>query len=154
MKEINPPGDIPTARPLLFLAGSIEMGAAEDWQTVVVKRLKGSPWVILNPRRKEWDSSWEQSIHNKVFREQVEWELEAQEKADLIIMYFDPATKSPITLLELGLFANSGKLFVVCPDGFWRKGNIDIVCDRYGIPQFPSLSKLLDFLPNGGGENV
>ena len=21
-----------------------------------------------------------------------------------------------------------------CPEGFWRKGNVDIVCERFGIP--------------------
>ena len=57
-------------------------------------------------------------------------------------MYFDPETKSPITLLELGLYARSGKLVVCCPHGFWRRGNVDIVCDRYGVDQV----KLLDTL--------
>ena len=35
--------------------------------------------------------------------------------------------RAPITLLELGLFARSGKLIVCCPDGYWRKGNIEVV---------------------------
>jgi hypothetical protein len=51
-------------------------------------------------------------------------------------MYFDPNTKSPISLLELGLFASSKKLIVCCPDGFWRKGNVRIVCELYNIPLF------------------
>ena len=50
-------------------------------------------------------------------------------------MYFSPETKSPITLLELGLFAEKN-IIVCCPSGFWRKGNVDIVCTRYGIPRF------------------
>jgi hypothetical protein len=32
------------------------------------------------------------------------------------------------------LFARSGKLLVCCPEGFWRKGNVEIVCARYGVP--------------------
>jgi hypothetical protein len=58
------------------------------------------------------------------------------EQSDLIAMYFDPHPEklSPITLLELGLHAKSGKLLVCCPDGFLRKGNIQVVCDRFGIP--------------------
>ena len=63
-------------------------------------------------------------------------------------MYFDPNTKSPISLLELGLFAHSKKLIVCCPEGFWRKGNVDIVCDKYGIPNYDSLEKLLNYLTN------
>ena len=56
--------------------------------------------------------------------------------SDLIAMYFDPHPEklSPITLLELGLHAKSGKLLVCCPDGFLRKGNVQIVCDRFWIP--------------------
>jgi len=117
--------------PRLFLAGSIEMGAAEDWQTRLTEELFGVPGTIFNPRRDDWDSSWVQEIGNEPFREQVEWELEAMDAADLIALYLSPGTKSPITLLELGLHAKSGKLYVFCPEGFWRKGNVDIVCDRY-----------------------
>jgi hypothetical protein len=58
---------------------------------------------------------------------------------DVIFMYFSPETKSPISLLELGLYANSKKMIVCCPDEFWRKGNVDIVCSRYGIPVYNTL---------------
>jgi hypothetical protein len=75
-----------------------------------------------------------QSIDEPMFREQVEWELDGLERADLIAMWFAPQTKSPITLLELGLTARSGRLLVGCPDAFWRKGNIEVVCERYGVP--------------------
>jgi hypothetical protein len=43
-----------------------------------------------------------------------------------------PDTKAPISLLELGLFARSDRVVVGCPDGFWRRGNVEIVCQRYG----------------------
>lgn len=134
------------------------MGTAEEWQKTLVKRFENYPGSIFNPRRDDWDSSWEQRIDNPQFREQVEWELVAQETADLIVMYFSPSTKSPITLLELGLFTETKRIFnpklvVCCPDGFWRKGNVDIVCRRYGIKQVNSLKKLGDeikaFITNG-----
>jgi hypothetical protein len=118
----------------VFLAGSIEMGAAENWQAKVEADLADLPVVVLNPRRDDWDSTWRQSISNERFREQVEWELAAQERADVVGMYFAPLTKAPVTLLELGLFARSGKVVVCCPDGFWRKGNVEIVCARFGVP--------------------
>lgn len=133
-------------RPSVFLAGSIEMGQAEDWQTQLIRELHDCQGTILNPRRDEWNASWVQSIDNPPFREQVEWELAAQEQADLIAMYFAPTTKAPITLLELGLFARSGKLAVCCPDGFWRQGNVKIVCQRYGIPLVPNLAELLEWV--------
>lgn len=119
----------------VFLAGSIEQGKATDWQTILIDKIvrAGKADYIFNPRRKEWDATCEQSIKNPVFVEQVEWELLALDIVEVIYMYFDPNTKSPISLLELGLYANTGKLQVCCPDGFWRKGNVDIICKRFNI---------------------
>ncbi|GAH39107.1 unnamed protein product [marine sediment metagenome] len=138
----------PLEKTSVFLAGSIEMGAAENWQQTLEKSLKHLDIVILNPRREDWDSSWIQSINNPQFREQVEWELLAQESADIIVMYFSPGTKSPITLLEFGLFVRSDKLIVCCPKGFWRKGNVDIVCKYYGIKRADTLVELTDGVVN------
>lgn len=130
----------------IFLAGSIEMGKAEDWQSKVTKALEDTEYTILNPRRDDWDSSWKQDISNPQFYEQVTWELEALDMADVIIMHFVPDTMSPISLLELGLHANSGKLLVSCPEGFWRRGNVEIVCETYGIPFFSSIDELINSL--------
>lgn len=127
----------------VFLAGSIEMGKAIDWQGEIIAALVDTDLTLLNPRRDHWDSSWEQRLRNSPFREQVEWELLAQEQTAMIVMYFAPGTQAPITLLELGLFAQTGKLVVCCPDGFWRKGNVEIVCNRYGIPMVATLEQLI-----------
>jgi hypothetical protein len=120
--------------PTIFLAGSIEMGTAPNWQADLITALADRDLTILDPRREEWDASWRQSIEEPKFREQVEWELDGLERADLIAMWFAPETKAPITLLELGLHARGDKLIVGCPDGYWRKGNIEIVCARFGVP--------------------
>lgn len=132
----------------IFLAGSIEMGAAAEWQQQIVTALDGYDVIVLNPRRRDWDSSWQQTIDHPQFRQQVEWELQGLEDADLIVFYFDPATKAPVTLMELGLHAASHPqgLIVCCPAGFWRKGNVDIVCARYGITQAETLVDLIDQL--------
>lgn len=127
--------------PRVFLAGSIEMGTAEDWQKWVEGEFVNDNLIILNPRRDHWDPTWEQSINNSKFKEQVEWELEGQEDSDVIAMYFDPKTKAPITLLELGLFHK--KMIVCCPAGFYRKGNVDIVCNRYKVPLVTNLPDLV-----------
>ena len=123
----------PNGKYTVFLAGSIEMGKADDWQSDFCDEFQLYDIVVLNPRRTEWDSSWVQSIDNPHFREQVEWELRCLSISDLILMYLQPNTMSPISMLELGLYANSGKMVVCCPDGFWRKGNIDIVCENHNI---------------------
>ena len=133
MKVIKAPEKYVLDKPSLFLAGSIEMGAAENWQDRVAQAFGDTDLILLNPRRDNWDSTWEQRMSNPQFKEQVDWELDALEQVTGIIMYFDPNTKSPISLLELGLFANRNKLIVCCPDGFWRKGNVEIVCARFDI---------------------
>lgn len=129
----------------IFLAGSIEMGSAENWQREAENffREYDQNITIFNPRRDDWDSSWAQDFQNPQFYQQVNWELTALDSADIIIMYFSPGTKSPISLLELGLYARTGKLKVCCPSGFWRKGNVDIVCEKYGIPNYGNFKKLL-----------
>ncbi len=131
--------------PSVFLAGSIEMDKAVDWQKKCEEMLSAK-YNIFNPRRNEWNSDWEQSITNAKFKEQVDWELNALEKADIIIMFFANNTKSPISLLEFGLYAQSKKMKVVVEEDFWRKGNIDVVCEKYSIQQYKSLEELLQNL--------
>lgn len=140
---IKPPQNLETMpnKRSFFLAGSIEMGMATDWQTLVGNKFDSFDIIIWNPRRLSWDSSWEQSIDNPIFKEQVDWELDALNRAEAIFFHFEPQTKSPITLMELGLFAQSGKCLVHCPKGFWRKGNVDIVCHRYNIQQVNSIDQ-------------
>lgn len=48
-------------------------------------------------------------------------------------------------LLELGLFAKSGKLLVCCPEGYWRRGNVEVICARYQIPAVARFQDLVDF---------
>lgn len=121
----------------IFLGGSIEMGAAENWQDRLCNHFSNNDDLIfLNPRRDDWDSSWEQIPEEGTkFYEQVSWELEHQDISDIIVYYFDPNTKSPITLLELGSYGslNPEKVIVCCPDGFWRKGNVVMFCKHHGI---------------------
>lgn len=144
---ITPPAQIVnTQHKKIFLAGSIEMGKAEDWQKKIIDAVQDSDRVIFNPRRENWDSSWEQTIDNPQFKEQVDWELNALESSDMIIMNLIPETMSPISLLEFGLFARSGKLVVYCPDGFWRKGNVDIVCEKYKVPQVEKFEELITLI--------
>lgn len=149
MHEVQAPHPLAGPRPWIFLAGSIDNGAAEPWQQAFVARMRAFSGTLLNPRRADWDASWKQSIEDLRFREQVEWELAALETCDLIVMYFAPASKAPITLLELGLFAphhthrRGGSLVVACPEGYWRRGNVEVVCNRYEIPLVDSFEALV-----------
>lgn len=146
MRVLTPPSELDLfgLGRSVFLAGSIEMGTAENWQERVIERWKDEEVTILNPRRDDWDSSWEQRADNAPFREQVEWELDAQLLCTAILMHFVPGTQSPISLLELGLFAPTTDMFVCCPEGFWRKGNVDIVCERWDVPVYETLEEAAD----------
>ena len=151
MKVIQPPDNIFTGEicPRVFLAGTIDMGNSVDWQAEVAQAFSDfDELTFYNPRRDSWDSSWKQSLDNPHFVRQVEWELMAMKHADIIFMHFLPGSQSPITMLEMGMYANSKKLLVCCPDGFYRKGNIDIVCNHYGIPHEDDLDLAIELLRN------
>ena len=64
------------------------------------------------------------------------------ETAEVIAIYFSPDSHAPITLLEFGLFARSGKVVVACPKGYWKRGYIQVVCRRLGIELLGSLEEL------------
>lgn len=110
----------------IFLAGTIDMGKSIDWQKATCD------WFRARPQGKMSD-----------FEHQVNWELEHLEKADLIIMNILASSKSPITLLEMGLHMRSGKLHVICEPGFYRYDNVRITCNRYGVPLYHSMDEFL-----------
>lgn len=145
----------------LFLAGTIDMGNSLDWQQHAIDRLTKafgeyeSPWVrnrlrILNPRRADWDSSWEQRMSHPQFLEQVNWELDGIEESDYILFHCEETSLSPVTLMELGLACGGRildcgcKVFVSCPPNYWRRGNVEIICDRAGIPVYDDLDTTVD----------
>jgi len=76
---------------------------------------------ILNSRREHFDETITQNADDPEFKKQVEWEQRGLNLADIIAFYFDPKTESPISLLELGLFAHSHKIFVCCPNVFGKR---------------------------------
>ena len=125
----------------VFLAGSIEMGAAPEWQTELANKFKDFEVTFFNPRREAWDASWKQTQTEPNFNQQVNWELNKLEESTFIFMHFSEGTKSPISLLELGYFARSGKMIVSCPKEFWRVGNVEIMCSRNSIPFFYDLNE-------------
>lgn len=135
----------------IFLAGSTtaSVGAIKEWRVSLIQHLSPLPITILDPYRPDWDSSWVEDISFEPFRTQTQWELEMQEKASLIAFWFDPETKAPVSLLELGLALgrrgeqHAGKdVVVVCPKGYWKRGNVQVVCDRYGAQLVDGLQEL------------
>jgi nucleoside 2-deoxyribosyltransferase-like protein len=150
MKVIKSPEvyNEPTNATTIFLAGSIELGRAIDWQKKAAELLKDAEVILFNPRRDKWDWEIKQSITSRRFKEQVTWELNHLDIADYVLFFFDKNTQSPISLLELGLISGSSpqKAIVVCPDGFYRKGNVDIVCERFEVVQYDTLEDAVEYI--------
>ncbi|MCO4769811.1 MAG: nucleoside 2-deoxyribosyltransferase domain-containing protein [Deltaproteobacteria bacterium] len=145
------PSAITGPRPWVFLAGCVKDGLDGPWRRQVAEAVADRPGTLLDPERPDWDSSWRESIEDARFAEQVRWELSAQERADLVVMYFGAVSEAPISLLELGLFApradgsrRGGELVVVCTEDYRRRGNVEVVCDRYGVPLLSSLDALVE----------
>lgn len=123
------PGDM-RALTTVFLAGTIDMGNSVDWQSEVITMLDGPNIRIANPRR----VIALEAIEDIDF--QIRWELYHIKKADAIFMYFAPGSKSPITLLELGLILGmpEKKIVVVCSKGFDRYQNVRMTVDEFKHP--------------------
>lgn len=128
----------------IFLAGTIDMGQGRDWQQEVYERFSemDGRYILFNPRQTEWDASRPGEMDY-----QVCWELEHLEKADIVIMYIIGSSRSPISLLEMGLHARGGKLYVACEPGYYRYDNVRITCDFYDVPLYDSLDSLINALP-------
>lgn len=116
----------------IFLAGTIDNGKSINWQLEMEDILKDYNVTLLNPRRDNWNPNSSRAEMVK----QINWEMDNLDKCDVIFMNILEESLSPITLLELGLYANSGKMIVSCHEEFWRKINVDVVCDRFNIPRY------------------
>lgn len=140
--EVKAPNPWPTGHFVIFLAGAIDMGAAKDWQSEIAKALAEFDVVILNPRRDDWDSTWDQTASDPQFREQVLWEQKGLDEADFRTFVFLDDSKAPITLLELGEHIGEPGA-VLCEPEFYRKGNVDISSALNKMPVFESLDALI-----------
>lgn len=146
MKVFTPP-EVPHGHltNTLFLAGSIEMGKAIDWQQWVIDELSEVAGIIYNPRRPDWDASWEAG--SPELRAQIQWELAQLENADTIFFYFQGDTLSPVSMAELGMacvlfntfYAQGMRVIVVCEPNFWRRTNVEEMCFLYAVPIFYTL---------------
>ncbi|CAG5188979.1 uncharacterized protein ALTATR162_LOCUS12075 [Alternaria atra] len=141
--ECTPP-ELPIYRKFtVFTAGSIEMGGAVNWQPLMATLLHHLPITVCNPRKGEWDKNITQQAKDEFFKQQVDWERDALEQADVICFFFDTETKSPVSLLELGRWAASDKVVVCCGDEYWKSGNVHLACEHDGITYVKEFEKLV-----------
>ncbi|KAJ3506722.1 hypothetical protein NM208_g16042 [Fusarium decemcellulare] len=115
----------------IFLAGTTSSTGEPDWRDNLTQALSEYPVTILNPKRDDWDSTWKEDFSDKRWEEQVWWELDMQEGADILVYFFHGSTAAPISLLELGLGVKTGRAIVCALDGYSKRGNVEAVCRRY-----------------------
>lgn len=123
-----------------FLAGSINYHLSGNWRGKVTNEMEHLVH-FFDPTRIE---------HNEFsdfqMKEHIEWELNALNLSDKIILNFLPDAKSPISLVELGLYMKSSKLVVVCPDQFYQKRYVKVICEKYNTPFFNTIDKAIQYL--------
>lgn len=122
----------PDKNPSIFLAGPTTPTDEPDWRETITTALTTYPITILNPNRPDWDATWREDFSDKRWGEQVLWENEMREAADIVVFFFHWSTDAPVSLLELGLSVKSGKAIVCALDGYKKRGNVEAVCRLYG----------------------
>ncbi|KAK2614454.1 hypothetical protein N8I77_001277 [Diaporthe amygdali] len=128
----------------VFLAGPTEIAWREGFIAALKQRITTTSLTIFDPFQPKWDSTWKEDVDvDPRFKAQVEWELGSQDRATVVAVFFHGDSKAPVSLLELGLCARSGKAVVGCEPGYWKRGNVQAVCRRYGVPLADSLGGLV-----------
>lgn len=118
----------------VFLAGGIT--DCPPWQDEVIKKLEElgdifnlSRVVLINPRRKEWD------IEDPTATiEQIKWEHKYLKKCDVVSYFFSNSESlQPITLYELGKWANKKTSIVSIEKGYKREKDVYIQTALDGV---------------------
>ncbi|ROW07995.1 hypothetical protein VPNG_06111 [Cytospora leucostoma] len=129
----------------VFLAGPTECPWRTNFLATLRSLIEKSPHpniTVYNPYQPNWGPSWREDLADNRFTTQVEWELERQESATIVALFFHGDSKAPLSLLELGLSARSGKAVVGCDKAYWKRGYVQAVCQRYGVPMADDLDGL------------
>lgn len=122
--------------------------------------------TLIDPTQPKWDSTWVQDYDAPAdtrFRTQVDWELDRQTSADLVVFYFVAGQAAPVSLLELGLAlggsdssgssgqSNNNKkkkkkrrVLVGCEKGYRQRGNVQAVCARHDVSFQENLEGLVE----------
>lgn len=126
----------------LFLGGTIDNGNSVDWQAQAIRDLGDHFDAIYNPRRSDWNPE----AGPGGVRDQIDWEMTHLDSCTHILLNFEKGSLSPISLLELGLYARSRKIVVRVDPEFWRLINVEEVTDKYQIPTFYHMYLAVQYL--------
>ncbi len=104
----------------IFLAGGIT--GCPDWQQEIVKMLKQTDLILLNPRRADFPIG-----NPDAAQKQIEWEYFHLRVADAVSFWFSPETLNPIVLYELGAWSvSSTPIFVGVHPEYKRRQDVEI----------------------------
>ena len=133
MKYIEAPERYLTGELSIFLAGGITN--CPDWQQEMVKLLKDLDIVVFNPRRKDFPIG-----DPKAAYEQIKWEFEFLDRADMILFWFSRGSLNPIVLFEYGKWlmntrnkTNYKPIFVGIDPEYARKQDVHIQTELENI---------------------
>lgn len=118
---------------IIFLGGSLSVSEMiNSWRDEVASGLSDYDVTILNPERDDLED-WVDDESNPEFLTHVNWVMSALVHADTVLMYFDPSTESPVSMMEFGMLAKNRNLMVCCPDSFHKSSIVKIVCNEYDV---------------------
>ena len=139
--ETNNQGTCKLGSRSVFLAGTIDNGDSLNWQDNVIIELinLGVSCEVYNPRREHWNPN----PTKEELEKQIEWEQDHLDSADVIVMVLLDDSKSPISLLELGLYVKENKLIVFCTPNFYKFDNVRMTCKKYNIELVQDLNPLI-----------
>ncbi|GAB5417556.1 MAG: hypothetical protein Crog4KO_08280 [Crocinitomicaceae bacterium] len=126
----------------VFLAGSMGKDEHGTWRERIMSDLSGK-FLFLDP-----------TCHNHAsldadgMKKHIQWELDAMEMADTILLHFLPESESPISLVELGLYTFTDKLIVVCPKEFYKYNYLYVLCEKYNTPFLEDIEAAKPYLLN------
>ncbi|KAF7546920.1 hypothetical protein G7Z17_g8099 [Cylindrodendrum hubeiense] len=123
-----------THRLSVFLAGTTSATGERDWRDALSNSLADQPVTLFNPKRTDWDSTWREDSSDKRWADQIQWELDMQDVADVIVVLFHGVTPAPISLAEMGMASRTGKLIACALDGYSKQGYVEAVCRKYKAP--------------------
>ncbi len=104
----------------LFIAGGIT--DCPDWQKDLIEHLKDTGLVLLNPRRRTFNTE-----RLSESADQIKWEHLHLKKADAVSFWFPKETLCPITLYELGTWSAKGKkIFVGVHPEYRRRKDVEV----------------------------
>lgn len=146
----NSPSQEPLHPTTLFLAGPTNVPWRADFLAHLERHLSTTTTTattpirltIYDPTQPLWDATWVQDYHDAGagarFRAQLDWELARQDAASAVVLFFDARSEAPVSLLELGLACGrgggGGRAIVGCERAYGKRGNVQAVCARYGLP--------------------